>query len=416
LGGTHPSLDIVGEYGSQLSGKCVVLGVTGSVAAYRAVDVARWLMRRGARVRVVLTREAARLVTPTLFHWATGSRPLVGLTGEVEHIELARTCDSMAVAPATLSSTSKIAWGITDNPVTLTAVSMRGMGKPVILFPAMHGNMADTHEYREATAALARKGYIVVHPLMAGGLAKFHDPRLVARLISAITLRGRDMDGMRVLVTAGATREWIDPVRFISNPSSGRMGVEAAIEAYARGARVTLLHGHVEVEVPAVVDSVEAVTTEEMAGRIRELTAEAEYDLLVAAAAPADYRPASFHPSKIPSGGRLTLELEPTPKVLASLARRPRVLVAFAAETVGSIEELEARAREKMEKYGSDIIVGNIVGVGGSGFASLRDTGVILTRTGKSMRFAGILKEDLARMLMDASLELMGREVARGGP
>jgi phosphopantothenoylcysteine decarboxylase/phosphopantothenate--cysteine ligase len=407
LRGAHPSRDIVGVYSESLRGKCVVLGVTGSVAAYRSIDAARWLMRRGAEVRVILTKPAADLVSPRLFYWATGAPPIVELSGEVEHIELARTCDSMAVAPATLSTMSKIAWGITDNPVALTAVSMAGLGKPVLVFPAMHGNMAETIHYQEALAALARKGYAVIEPLRESGVAKFHDPRLVARLVAAVTLRGRDMSGLEVLVTAGATREWIDRVRFISNPSSGRMGVEAALEAYARGARVVLLHGMLQVEVPPFIEAVRADTTEEMAARMGELTSRKRFDVIVAAAAPADYRPAEVAEGKLPSGLELSLRLLPTPKVLASIGLKPRVLVAFAAETVESLDELEARALAKMEKYSADIVVGNIVGEGGSGFSSLTNTGVIVTSRGEKLRFNNVLKEDLARLIFDKALDIL---------
>ena len=409
----HPSRDIVGAYSTELTGKCVALGVTGSVAAYRAVDVARWLMRRGAEVRVVLTRPAASLVSPQLFHWATGNPPIVELSGEVEHILLARACDSMAVAPATLSTMSKIAWGITDNPVALAAVSIAGMGKPVILFPAMHGNMAETIHYSEALAALERKGYIVVEPLMEGGVAKFHDPKLVARIVSALALRGRDMGGLRVLVTAGPTREWIDPVRFISNPSSGSMGFEAAVEAYSRGARVTLVYGHTALEPPPVVESLHAGTTEEMAAVVRNLTGQVRFDIMVAAAAPADYRPSETYKEKIPSGSKLHLELEPTPKVLHAVEQRPRVVVAFAAETASSVEELEQRASEKLEKYKADIVVGNIVGKPGTGFASPTLTGVIIRRDGKKMRFERLSKEEVARIILDNALEILSEATRR---
>jgi phosphopantothenoylcysteine decarboxylase/phosphopantothenate--cysteine ligase len=409
---SHPSLDIVGEYSKSLEGKCVLLGVTGSVAIYRSIDTARWLMRRAAKVRVVLTRPAAELVAPKMWEWATGLPPVTELTGEVEHISLARECDSMLVAPATLSTISKIAYGIVDNPVALTAVSMRSLGKPVVIAPAMHGNMADSHQYRRAIVELERMGYVIIPPRLEKGVAKYQDPRLIARIVSSLTLHGRDMEGLSVLVTAGPTREWLDPVRFISNPSSGLMGLEAALEAYARGARVTLVHGPMHLDIPSFLHAVRVETTEDMAKAVGDLTSTEHYDIMVAAAAPVDFRPSERMPRKIRSGAELTLTLKPTPKVVGSLSRRPRVLVIFAAETVESLEELEASAMEKLGRYNADLIVANVVGVPGLGFASLKETGVILGR-GLKRVFRDLLKEELASQIFDLALDIL--RGSRGG-
>ena len=404
----HPTHSIIGEYSDSLRGRCVVLGVTGSVALYRSLDTARWLLRRGARVRVVMTRPAAELVSPRMFHWATAEEPIVDLTGRVEHIELASECDSMLVAPATLSTMSKIACGITDNPVALTAVSMRSEDRPVAIAPAMHSNMASSLQYEQAITVLARQGYVVIPPHFEAGVAKYRDPKLLARLMASITLRGRDLEGLRVLVTAGPTREWLDPVRFISNPSSGLMGLEAALEAYARGAEVKLIHGPMSMEVPSFLESTAVETTEEMAAAVREATERTPFDVIIAAAAPADFRPASRWDSKIRSGAPLELKLEPTPKVIGSIARRPRVLVAFAAETAAGLGELESLARAKMEKYGADVMVANIVGLPGLGFSAERERGVIMARWGFKRSFESMLKEDIARLIFDLVLEALG--------
>lgn len=404
---SRPSLDIVGEYSRSLEGKCVLLGVTGSVAIYRSIDTARWLMRRAAKVRVVLTKPAAELVTPKMWEWATGSPPVTELSGEVEHISLARECDSMLIAPATLSTLSKVAYGIVDNPVALTAVSMRSLGKPVAVAPAMHGNMTESHQYRRAIIELERMGYAIIPPHLEKGVAKYQDPKLIARIMSSLTLHGRDMEGLSVLVTAGPTREWLDPVRFISNPSSGLMGLEAALEAYARGARVTLVHGPMHLDAPAFLRAVKTETTEEMARVVEDLTSTEQYDVMVAAAAPVDFRPSEKMPHKIRSGTELTLTLKPTPKVVGSLGRRPRVLVIFAAETTEDLGELESKAREKLSKYGADIVVANVVGVPGLGFASSRETGVILGKDFKRV-FRDTLKEELASQIFDLALEILG--------
>ena len=397
----HPVEDIhATEAAGYLEGKCIALGVTGSIAAYRSIDAARWLVRRGARVKPVLTTEAERLVGRDMWHWATGEQPVVELSGETEHIELARQCDSMLVAPATLSTMAKIAYGVVDNPVALTAVSLAGYGKPLIIVPAMHWNMYTSTQYKSIEEKLQAQGATIVPPMESEYAAKYPDPHTIARITAALTLRGQDLKGKRILVTAGPTREWIDRVRYITNPSSGRMGVEIALEAWARGATVDLVHGPLQVEPPHMVNLHPTETTREMAERIRELTSRHEYDALIAAAAPADYTPVERAEGKIRSGQHLTLNLKPTPKVIASHARRPRVLVAFAAEVAGTLRELEELTLEKKAKTGSDIIVGNMVGVEGSGFKSAWDTVVVID--GDRLVFKGrIHKESLARIILD---------------
>jgi len=403
--GYHPAGDIVGAVNRYLGGQCVVLGVTASVSLYRSLDLARWLLRRGARVRVVMTEAAADLVSP--FEWATGEKPVVSLGGQVEHVRLARECDSMIVAPATLSTMSKIAWGTVDNPVALTAVSLAGTGGPVLVVPAMHGNMMESPAYREAASALVRQGYVLLPPKLEEGVAKYPDVWLVGRVAAALTARGRDLEGQRVLVTAGATREWIDDVRFISNPSSGFMGVDVAVEAWARGAEVDLVYGHVEHPLPHMVNLYHAETTEDMADTVRTLASRG-YDIVVAAAAPADYRPRRQAKGKLRSGATLALELEPTPKVLDELRGKARRLVAFAAEAVEDRESLVEAALAKMSKYGAHVVVANRVGRGlRAGFSSPHADAVLVWRGSGRVYVEDIgliSKEELSRRILDTAL------------
>jgi len=406
----HPSKDIVGRVNDYLAGRCVVLGVTGSVSLYKSIDLARWLMRRGARVVPVMTRPASSLVAPQLFHWATGERPIVELGGDVEHIALARSCDSMVVAPATLSTMAKIASGVVDNAVALTAVSMVGAGRPVVVVPAMHGNMMESSVYARIASRLAGDGLILIPPKVEEGVAKYPDVWLVGRVVAAVTARGRDLDGRRVLVTAGATREWLDPARFISNPSSGRMGIELAVEAWARGAHVDLVYGHVAYPLPHMVGLYHAETTEEMAARVAELSSTG-YDILVAAAAPADFRPKKYSSEKIRSGSKLHVEFEPTPKVIESAMGRAKALVVFAAEPVGDPEALEKAALDKLEKYYADIVVANNIAAEGAGFSADDLEAVVGWREGERVlfkRFGRINKEVLSRVVYDLSLRVLG--------
>jgi len=406
----HPVRDIVGEVNRYLEGRTVLLGVTGSVAAYKAVDTARWLIRRGARVIPIMTYEARRYVGVDLLHWATGFKPLTKFTGETEHVGLVRSSDSLLVAPATLSTMAKIAYGIVDNPVALAAVSALGYGKSVVLAPAMHSSLYDTDQYRSVVRKLEEQNVTIIPPLVEGGVAKYPPPELVARITATITSRGRDMRGLRVLVTAGPTREWIDKVRFISNPSSGIMGVEVAVEAWSRGASVDLVHGPVAVKLPHMVRRFKVETTEEMAGIVAKLTRENEYDVIVAAAAPVDFTPAEPYEGKIKSGIELTIRLKPTPKVLEGIARKPRVLIAFAAEHSMDLDKLKEAALEKLGKYGADIVVANPVGFPGTGFASETNIALIVYNDGSYRNLGVIHKEILARMILDEAVKRLRRD------
>ncbi len=395
----HPVEPIRSAHSNRLEGKCIALGITGSVAAYKSVDTARWLIRIGARVIPILTKEAAKLVTPLLFEWATGERAFTEFSGEVGHIGIAKSCDMVLVAPATLSTISKIAHGITDNPVALAAVSALGAGVKVMVVPAMHENMTKTPQYKKAVVELEKMGVFVIPPYVTEGMAKYPDPLLVARVAAAYADRGADLRGAKVLVTAGPTREWIDEVRFLSNPSSGIMGVEVAIEAYARGAEVTLIHGPLRVDPPYFVDRIEVETTEEMAKAVAKATEEREYDAIIAAAAPVDFRPSERIVGKIKSGQTLSLILEPTPKVLKSIKRKPRVLVAFTAEATRDLGALVKSAREKLDKYGASFVVANPVGPS-LGFARQESRVVFVDRGGYTD--VGVkVKEEIAKLIID---------------
>ncbi|BAA80969.2 coenzyme A biosynthesis bifunctional protein CoaBC [Aeropyrum pernix K1] len=407
---THPSMDILSEVNNYIEGKTIVLGVTASVALYRSLDLARWLLRRGARVITVMTPEAAKLVSPEMFHWASGGPVYTGFTGGVEHISIARAASAMVVAPATLSTLAKIAHGVVDNPVALAAVSIMGYGKPVIAVPAMHGNMYESPQAREVVDRLRSQGVLVVDPKIEGGVAKYPDTHAVGRITAAQARKGlRDLEGIRALVTLGSTREWIDRVRFISNPSSGVMGLEAALELYARGAEVDVVAGYTSVEIPHLFNTVKTETTEDMAAAVEELTSKREYDAVVAAAAPVDFRPAGAFEGKIRSGQRLVLELEPTPKVLEGIARRPKVLVAFAAEYVDNLDSLRDPALEKMEKYDADLVVANRVGVEGVGFASPLLDVLMLDKSGEAVLKGSFHKEIVAAVIADEIAKLLSR-------
>jgi len=400
-GRLHPSKAIVGSVNNYLTGKCIILAVTGSVAAYKSLDLARWLMRRGARVVFAASSAALELVGEKLLHWASGEPPITRLTGETEHILYARGCDGLIVAPATLNTLVKASHGIADSLVPLLAVSMLGMGKPVVFVPAMHGNMASTPQYRRAISELQSYGALIVPPLIVEGIAKYPPVEVTGRVSAAFITRGRDLAGMKAVVTAGATREWIDPVRFISNPSSGRMGFEIAAELWARGASVTLIHGHMSGIAPHMVNRVHIGTTKEMRSAVESAIGNG-IDIFVSTAAPADFAPAEKRSAKIKSGERLTLELEPTPKVVEAAVGRARRIILFAAETVQARDELLSRALEKMGKYGADITVANNVSGRDAGFGADKLDAIIIWSMG-----GGIFAEDVGKI----NKELLARRI-----
>ncbi|MEM4717916.1 MAG: bifunctional phosphopantothenoylcysteine decarboxylase/phosphopantothenate--cysteine ligase CoaBC [Desulfurococcaceae archaeon] len=382
----------------------IVLGVTGSSSIYRSIDLARKLIRMGASVRVVMTRFAAKLISPDLFHWATGSKPYIEMTGETEHIDLAKWGDAMVIAPATLNTMSKIAYGILDELVALTATTMLGAGKKVIIVPAMNIRLYNSPQYREASSILEKQGVVVYPPLIVEDKAKYPPIDDLLHCIDAIINRGLDARDLRILVTAGATREYIDPVRVITNPSSGLMGILIAREAACRGGKVTLVHGDVRIDIPYLVEKIYTDTTDDMSKEIHELTKRIQYDITIFSAAPADYKPKVTNNVKIPSRlkSELVIELVSTSKVIKSVYNRPRIVVGFAAETAAGDILLE-KAREKLVEYSLDLIVANniISELGGFGKEFLE--AVIMDKT--SILKKGILtKYEIARIVMDYSI------------
>ncbi|MEM0198761.1 MAG: bifunctional phosphopantothenoylcysteine decarboxylase/phosphopantothenate--cysteine ligase CoaBC [Desulfurococcaceae archaeon] len=394
-----------------LYGKNIVLGVTGSTAAYRSVDLARALIRAGASIKVVMTKFAARLVSPDLFHWATGSKPYVEMTGETEHIDLAKWADAVVIAPATLNTICKLANGVLDELLVLTATAAIGSGKKVIVVPAMNVRLLRSPVYGRCVEMLREYGVLVVPPYVEEDKAKYPPLQDLVHYIDAVVNRGRDLEGARVLVTAGPTREYIDPVRVLTNPSSGLMGVLVAREAVARGAMVTLVHGPLSTDAPYMVEKVHVDTTEDMARAVNEYTSKYNYDAVVLAAAPADYKPKVKSESKIPTKQfrELVLELESTPKVVKAIVNKPRVLVGFAAETARG-DELRRKALEKISEYGFDIIVANNILSEKAGFGKIFLEAVILNDKDELIAEGLLTKHEIARYVVDYISRILKKE------
>jgi len=388
------------EY-TPLADKRIVVGLTGGVAIYRTLDFVRKLIRLGAEVITVFTPKAMKFINPILFEWATQQKPITELTGKAEHIFLSKEWDAMVIAPTTLNTMAKIASGIGDNAVTLTAIAFLGAGKPVLFVPSMNLNLYNTPQYREIVEKLYDYGATVLPPLISEGKAKYPPIEDLVYCIDALISRGRDMAGYNVLVTAGPTREYIDPVRIITNPSSGLMGIYIAREITCRGGYVTLVHGPLRHSPPYLAKTKPVETTMEMAEAVKEISQQEKFDVAIFAAAPADYRPIQKAPKKISSRiGDITVKFRPTVKVIKALKQRPKVIVAFAAETVTSNDELIKKALEKLKDYNADLVIANKVGVKGRGFASDYIEACLVTSEGTEC-LGVIHKALLARRIID---------------
>jgi phosphopantothenoylcysteine decarboxylase/phosphopantothenate--cysteine ligase len=384
----------------------VVLGVTGCIGAYKACEVLRELQRRGADVHVVMTRSATQFVTPLTFE-ALSRHPVfhdqwaLGANGEIRHVGLADAADLLLVAPATANIVGKFARGIADDALSTLYLATKA---PVVVAPAMNVNMYEHPAFQENLAVLRSRGVRVVEPgsgyLACGwlGQGRLAQPEAIVDAALAALGRRDELAGETVLVTAGPTVEEIDPVRHISNRSSGRMGYRLAEAARDRGASVILVSGPTELASPAGVETVRVRSAEEMERAVRERLA--RVTIVVAAAAVSDYRPAERAPAKLKKGDApISLTLVRTPDILQGLGTQKggRVLVGFAAET----ENLLANARAKLESKMLDLIVANDVSAEGAGFGGETNAAVILRRDGARVDVPLGTKRQLAERILD---------------
>lgn len=395
-----------------LSGRRVLLGVTGGIAAYKAAHLARLMVRAGASVRVVMTEAATRFVGPDTFAALTGNPVHTSLwerPGSVLHVELAHEADVVVVAPATANAVAKLARGLADDLLTSTLLEA---SCPLLVAPAMHTGMWEHPATHENVEALRARGVVIVGPvegaLAAGdeGIGRMAEPEEILAAAQAALSRSADLAGRRIVVTAGPTYEPIDPVRFIGNRSTGRMGLAIAAEAAARGASVALVLGPGTMDPPSALDTVRVETAEEMRDAV--VAAFGDADALVMAAAVADFRPVQIAAGKIKKDdGVPRLTLGPTPDILRELGGRKgrQVLVGFAAETT----DLEAGGRRKLEDKNLDVVVVNEVGREGTGFGAETNDAMILSREGDDEPLRSWTKRELAEAICDRLVKLLAR-------
>ena len=395
-----------------LKGRRIVVGVTGGIAAYKACDLVSRLKKRGAEVRVVLTGHACQFVQPLAFETLSGNQAYTDAFDrkyEIGHVALAKWGDLFVVAPATANCMAKFAAGIADDLLSTTYLAATC---PVLLAPAMNCAMWRHPATQANLQTLLARGVHTVGPesgFLACGdedVGRMSEPEQIVEAIEAILNPVRDLEGMNVLVTAGPTVERIDPVRYITNRSTGKMGYAIAEAAAARGAKVTLVSGPTRLDCPAGVERVDAESSAQLCEAV--LARGEAADLVIQAAAPADFRPKTYSEHKIKkTGADMALELEATTDIAAELGRRKRagqVLVAFAAET----DDVLDNAGKKLDKKNCDLIVANDVSRNDAGFGV--DTNVItLITRGGAEALPKMTKRAAADAILDKAKELVGR-------
>ena len=398
-----------------LKGKTVVLGVSGSIAAYKAANLASLLKKQHADVHVIMTENALQFITPVTFETLTGNKCLTdtfdrNFQFHVEHVELAKRADLLVVAPASANVMARLAHGMADDMLTTTALACRC---PKLIAPAMNTRMYENPVTQDNMELLKKYGWQVIEPevghLACGdtGKGKFPEERLIVEHILNEIAHKKDMEGMHVLVTAGPTMEAIDPVRFISNHSTGKMGYAIARICRQRGAEVTLVTGRTNLPRPAGIDIVDIKSAQDMFEAVTSRSK--EQDLIIKAAAVADYRPAVVAEEKVKKAdGDMSIALERTQDIRAYLGEHKQpgqVLCGFAMETENMVEH----ALGKLKKKNLDLIVANNVKVEGAGFGT--DTNVVTLITDEEIRELALMKkEKVAQQLVDELLKLRARK------
>ena len=393
-----------------LADKTIILGVTGSIAAYKAADVASKLTQAGARVEVVMTESATRFITPLTLSSITG-RPVISsmweLTSEfnIEHVALAEAADVVAITPATANIMAHLVTGIADDMLTCTVLATKA---PIVLAPAMDENMFKNPVTQENLAKLKARGFVIVGPsygrLASGkmGQGRLAEASQILDTIKQVLGRSGDLAGRLVVVTAGGTREPIDPVRYIGNRSSGKMGYAIAEAARDRGAQVSLIATTVLAE-PAGIDITQVETALEMKTVVAQVVKDA--DALIMAAAVADYRPKSFTKAKIKKeSSSLTLELIRTPDILTEV-KGNFIRVGFAAET----EDLLANAQKKLKEKQLDLIVANNITDKESGFGVNTNKVTMIPRNGRVKDLPLLTKREVADKVLDRVVGLLSK-------
>ncbi len=406
---------------NRIKNKNIILGVCGGIAAYKSVELLRLLKKQGASIKVIMTRNALAFVGPLTFEALSGQSVCSGLFEEsndaaIRHIDWAREADAVIIAPATANMIGKLANGIADDALSTL---MLAVTSPVCLCPSMNTHMYESPAVQRNLEILRRDGYYVLEPgsgeLACGttGPGRLPEPEVILdRLVGRLS--PKDFKDKRVLVTAGPTQEPFDPVRFISNPSSGKMGFSVARAAEQRGAKVTLITGPSHLRDPLNVNMIRVRTAEEMARNVFKHME--DNHIIIKTAAVSDFKPKEEAGQKIKKGdGRLKVETQKTRDILKELGLRKKdqILVGFAAET----DDLEKNAKKKLAEKNLDIIAANLLGHPGSGFGTDTNSVTLLYRDGRKEALPQMEKDEVAHVLLDriAELDILSRDTGDEG-
>ena len=399
-----------------LQNRKILLGVTGSIAAYKAADLASKLAQAGALVDVILTQSALQFIAPLSFQSVTGRRAytdhdLWGSEGHVQHISLGKTAEILIIAPVSANTMAKLACGVADNLLTVTSLAVQC---PLILAPAMDGGMYTNPATQSNLATLKERGWTIVGPIeghLASGLTgigRMAEPSELLGHIRLILAQTGPLAGLHVVITAGGTQEPIDPVRSINNQSSGKQGYAIAQAALDMGAKVTLISAPSSLTTPVGAERIDVTTAEDMKSAV--LTATSQADALIMAAAVADFRPVSFTQEKIKRDkGIPKIELTATSDILGEVIRQksatnyPRVVVGFAAES----EDLVNNARAKLKSKKLDLIVANDITAPDSGFATDTNQVILIEASGEMTRLPLMSKDQVAQIVMERTSTLI---------
>lgn len=397
-------LEITGKISNRLANKRIVIGMTGSVAVVEIVHLARLLMRNGAEVFAAMTLAAMDLIHPNLIEWATGNSVITELTGQIEHVHLCGQhpdkADLLLIAPSTANTIGKIAGGIDDTVVTTMATTALGTGIPIAIVPAMHATMYENPIVIENIKKLKKVGIVFIGPRIEEGKAKIaSNDEILETVISLFTKK--NFNGKKIVITAGPTRVWLDDIRFISNPSSGKMGIDIALEAASQGAEVILILGPTSEKVSNPY--IKVIQIESPDNIISEIDKLKEIDIFISAAAISDYKPKKVE-GKIRSGkDNLEIQLIPTLKIIDYVKTKfPKSkIVGFKAETNISEKELITKAFESLEHHKIEMVVGNLVNKPHQGFKSDTNAVVIVKGDGKSKKVPLTSKREIAQILLE---------------
>lgn len=401
----HPSRKIYKSYSDILKGKRIIFGITGSVAAYKSPEIARELIRHGAEIVPVITKDGEKMIGKNLIWWATGVEPITAISGNLEHISLAgvmnEPADMMIILPSTTNTIAKLANGITDNAVSLIANSIMGKGIPLMVLCVAHIDLINSPANKKNLERLSDWGVKIIEPVVDEGKAKV--PKLDDIIFDIMTgMSNKDLNDMNIIVTGGPTREYIDKIRYITNGSSGRMGIEIARIAMINGANTKLLLGHSKLETPRSMRAKRVSTTDDMIKEMMKLLRENPNSVVILSSAMADFTPQEPFEGKIKSGETVEIKLLPTDK-LSNLIKKEfpdTKLVLFKAEWGVSKEVLIERAMLKMKNCDADLMIANDISRPEGGFDAISNH-VLMIKKDKSIEEINDTKLEIARKILD---------------